>query len=112
MIHYDGRLFRVVSNSASGDTGSETIFRYRQKDDLLTADYSGGTVKYGHLIGTVDARGRINMRYHHLTTHGILMTGKCKSRPEILGTGKIRLHERWQWTSGSLAKGRSTLEEI
>jgi len=40
------------------------------------------------------------------------MTGKCKSRPEILENGKIRLHERWQWTCGDMSKGTSVLEEI
>jgi hypothetical protein len=26
--------------------------------------------------------------------------------------GKIRLHEKWQWTSGDGSKGESILEEI
>lgn len=112
MIWYDGRLFRPVKTSDSGDTSSETIFRYKQRGDLLTADYSGGEIDYGHLIGLVDDRGQIVMRYHHLNLDGYLMTGRCQSRPEIMQNGKIRLHERWQWTCGSKAKGTSVLEEM
>ncbi len=40
------------------------------------------------------------------------MTGICHSNPEILKSGKIRLHEKWQWTSGNLTKGESIIEEI
>ena len=112
MIWYDGRLFRPVQTKGTSQTGTDTIFRYRQKEDLLTADYSGGDILYGHLIGRVDERGQINMRYHHMTVDGILMTGKCRSRPEVLENGKIRLHERWQWTCGDRSKGTSILEEI
>ncbi len=112
MIYYDGRLFRPVQASKGSETSGETIFRYTQKGDLLTADYSGGEIDYGHLIGLVDEKGHINMRYHHVNLDGFLMTGRCKSRPEILPNGKIRLHERWQWTCGTHAKGTSVIEEI
>ena len=40
------------------------------------------------------------------------MTGICNSAPRIMTSGKIRLHENWQWTSGDLSKGESILEEI
>ena len=112
MIWYGGRLFRPVDTEGSSQTGTDTIFKYDQKADLLTGKYSGGDILYGHLIGRVDENGKINMRYHHMTVDGILMTGKCRSRPEILDNGKIRLHERWQWTCGDFSKGRSILEEI
>ena len=40
------------------------------------------------------------------------MTGTCKSKPEILENGKIRLHESWEWASGDKSKGQSIIEEI
>jgi hypothetical protein len=112
MIYYGGRLFRPLSTSDSGETSAETIFRYQQKGDVLTGDYSGGAIEYGHLIGIVDERGHINMRYHHVNDRGFLMTGRCKSRPEVLENGKLRLHERWQWTCGDRKRGTSVIEEI
>jgi hypothetical protein len=51
------------------------------------------------------------MRYHQVNDNGELMTGTCQSAPEILPNGKIRLHERWDWTSGDKSKGRSIIEE-
>ena len=52
------------------------------------------------------------MRYHQVNTNGELMTGICTSKPELLSNGKIRLHEKWQWTSGDKSKGTSILEEL
>jgi hypothetical protein len=41
-----------------------------------------------------------------------LMTGICFSKPEFLTNGKVKLHESWEWTSGSKSKGASIIEEI
>jgi hypothetical protein len=78
---------------------------------MLTAEYSGGKIKYGHLIGLVDELGNITMRYHQINDNDELMTGICFSTPEILENGKIRLHESWEWTSGDQSKGTSIIEE-
>lgn len=112
MINYNGKKFRPISNSLNGETSSETIFEYKQDGNILTADYSGGQIVKGHLIGLVDEQGNINMRYHQVNCQGELMTGICQSKAEILKNGKIRLHENWQWTSGDQTKGTSVLEEI
>lgn len=79
---------------------------------MLTSEYSGGKIKYGHLIGLVDKDGNIEMRYHQINDKEELMTGVCFSKPEKLVNGKIRLHESWEWTSGDKSKGQSIIEEI
>ncbi len=82
-----------------------------QHGNIITSEYSGGKIIYGHLIGLVDEDGKIDMRYHQVNSMGELMTGKCKSKPEILPGGKIRLHENWEWTSGDRSAGHSIIEE-
>jgi hypothetical protein len=52
------------------------------------------------------------MNYQHLNIQGELMAGKCVSKPEVLESGKIRLHEQWQWTSKDFSNGESIVEEI
>lgn len=111
MINYNNKIFRPISNSNNGETSSETVFIYKQTDNILTSEYSGGKIKYGHLIGLVDNSGNIEMRYHQVNDKDELMTGVCKSKPEILKNGKIRLHESWEWTSGEKSKGQSVIEE-
>lgn len=111
MINYNNKTFRPISNTENGETTNETIFYYKQVNNILTSQYSGGKIKYGHLIGLVDSAGNIEMRYHQVNDKDELMTGICKSTPEILKNGKIRLHESWEWTSGDKSKGESIIEE-
>ena len=111
-MYYGGRLFRPIESSDSSQTNTDTIFKYEQNDDLVTATYSGGNIQFGQIIGKVDANGILDMRYQHVDRNGELMTGYCKTTPEILPNGKIRLHEKWRWTCGHRAKGKSVLEEI
>jgi hypothetical protein len=110
-MNYNNKIFKSISTSKNGVVTSDTVFRYKQIDNILTSEYSGGNIKFGHLIGVVDTDGSIEMRYHQVNLNGDLMTGKCKSIPELLPNGKIRLHETWQWTSGDKTEGSSIIEE-
>ncbi len=112
MVNYHNRTFHTVSNSQNGETSSETIFHYKQIGNVVFAEYQGGNIKYGHLLGLVSEYGTIDMTYHQVNVAGELMTGKCESIPEILSNGKVRLHENWEWTSGDLSKGKSIVEEV
>ena len=111
-MNYDGKLFRSISNSPGGDVGSETTFRYRQEGDLVWATYAGGAIRLGTLLATVDRDGNLDMRYQHVGTDGGFKSGRCRSRPERLPDGRVRLHERWQWTEGATGEGVSVVEEI
>ncbi|MBK8623131.1 MAG: n-acetylglutamate synthase [Saprospiraceae bacterium] len=111
MIDYNNKIFRPVSNTENGETSNETVFLYKQMGNILTSEYSGGKIVKGHLIGLVNEKGEIDMKYHQVNDKGELMTGICTSKPEILTNGKIRLHESWEWTSGDKSKGQSIIEE-
>lgn len=112
MIDYDGRRFRSVSNSPTGEVGAETVFAYHQKGDVVWATYEGGAIRFGTLIAKVDGDGVLDMRYHHVNAAGELMTGVCSSTPEVLPDGRVRLHEQWRWTSGDGSSGESVIEEV
>lgn len=115
MIHYGDRLFRAVETQGDGDVGGDTLFRYEQRGDMLMGTYSGGEVEWGTLVGTVRSDGSLTFLYQHRTKAGKLRSGRCESKPEILKSGRIRLHERWQWhgrggTPGAF--GQSVIEEV
>lgn len=112
MINYNNKTFKPISSSANSETTSETVFLYKQYENILTSNYKGGNIIQGHLIGLVDKDGTISIRYHQINKNGELMTGICISKPEITSNGKIKLHESWEWTSGDKSKGNSILEEI
>ena len=111
-MNYHNKRFKSIQNSESGEVDAETIFHYRQGGSTLWATYRGGSIQFGTIIGKVDENGNIDMRYQHLSDDGTFKTGECLSTPEILANGKIRLHEVWQWTSGTEGKGQSIIEEV
>jgi hypothetical protein len=111
-VSYEGRRFRSVENSSTGEVGPETVFAYRQSGDVVSATYEGGGVRSGVLIATADGGGSLDARYAHVNASGGLMTGECRTTPEVLPDGRLRLHEEWRWTSGDGSSGRSVVEEI
>jgi hypothetical protein len=111
-FNYHERIFAPLSNSEGGEVSSATVFRYRQKDDVVWATYEGGEVAFGTLVARVLADGSLDMRYSHVNRRGELMTGRCRSTPELLPDGRLRLHERWRWTSGDGSEGESVVEEL
>lgn len=112
MINYDARVFRSVANSDGGDVDAETIFHYHQDGSIVWATYGGGSVRFGTLVAKVDSSGSLDMRYQHVAVDGNFKSGRCHSRPELLADGRIRLHERWQWTDGAAGEGASIVEEV
>lgn len=111
MINLDGKIFYTVSNSPGGEVNSDTIFYYSQNAEIVSAIYSGGGIKAGHLIAVFNEDGLLNMHYHHINDKNEIKTGKCISIPEVLPNGKLRLHEKWQWTCDDFSKGESVIEE-
>lgn len=109
---YDNRIFRAVANAAHGEASESTLFHYHQNGAIVWADYAGGDIVLGHLVATMADDGSLNMRYHHVNRAGALMTGVCRSTPEVLPDGRLRLHEDWHWTCGDGSSGHSVVEEI
>lgn len=112
MINYDGRRFVSVQNSANGEVGGDTVFQYHQSESIVWAEYSGGGIIFGNLIAICNVDGVLDMRYQHANLLHQLMSGVCRSVPEVLPDGRIRLYETWQWTCGDRSSGSSVIEEM
>lgn len=108
----DGKVFRSVANTANGEVDGQTVFRYSQKGDIVSAVYSGGAIVQGQLLATMDADGQLDMRYHHLNRDGHFKIGACRSIPVVLRDGRIRYDEMWQWLCDDRSTGRSVIEEV
>ena len=111
-INYDGRKFIPKMNSENGEVGEQTNFTYHQNGNLLWAEYSGGDILKGSLIGSVLCNGELDFVYHHMNQNMQIKTGKCHSVPTVQENEKIELSEQWQWTSGDYSKGESLLVEV
>lgn len=114
-LPYANKIFRSSTNTPNGEVSQYTVFHYNQSADnpnIVWAEYSGGSITRGFLIATVQSDQSLDARYQHVNVDGELRTGVCRSVPETLEGGRIRLLERWRWTSGDGSSGESVVEEV
>lgn len=109
-VSIDGKVFTGVQNSATGEVGAATKFHYHQDEDVVWAEYSGGAIVRGYLVGTRSGN-KLNFRYSHLSTDRQTANGVCESRIEVLKDGRVRFHEAWAWESRP-ETGNSIVEEV
>ena len=100
------KKFVLVKNSTNGTVNEETIFNYQQEGDLVTADYSGGPIKYGKLIAILKW-DELNMLYQCLTTYNQLKAGKALAKITLTEAGKLKLLLNWEWLGENHEKGQS-----
>lgn len=111
VIDLNNKKFKSLSNSDNGEVSDATIFHYYQQEQCIWAEYHGGEIIRGFIVGKI-VNDQLEFTYQHLNTAFELMTGKCISSPAINESGKITLHERWQWTCRDFSIGESILVEI
>jgi hypothetical protein len=111
-VDYDGRRFAGVVNYDDGDFNRETRYHYRQQGDVVWGTFEGGGVRVGTLVARVEAEGALEMRWQYVDRAGRLKTGACRSRPELLADGRVRLHEAWRADGEPPLEGTSVAEEV
>jgi hypothetical protein len=109
-VSLDGKTFAGVTNAPTGQVSGSTRFHYRQDANVIWADYAGGDIVRGFLIGTREG-DRLHFRYTHLDTDHATANGVCESRITMLVDGRVRLAESWSWESRP-EQGTSVVEEL
>ena len=103
---FNNKTFSLLENSENGKVNSETQFKYKQEGDLVSADYSGGTIKFGKIIGHLN-NNKLNMLYQCITTENELKAGKAIAKISLTEHNKIKLKLDWEWLDDSDDKGTS-----
>ena len=93
----DGKIFQSIENSENGEVSSETIFHYHQNNKIVSADYKGGNIRKGYLLGNMFTNGNLEFTYQHKNNEGNLMLGQCISSLSGLPDGRYKYHGNWQW---------------
>ncbi|MDX3859036.1 hypothetical protein [Streptomyces europaeiscabiei] len=106
----DGLVLAPVADQAPGQVSTRTRFAYHEKDGEIWAEYAGGDVVRGHLVGT-RAGDRLDFRYVQLKTDGTTASGHCRSLVVELSDGRVRLEETWEWESRP-GSGTSVVEQV
>jgi hypothetical protein len=109
--NYDGRRFRSTATETS-DGGATPLGHYHQSGDLVWAEFAGGAVRSGRLVGRCADDGTLTLAYSQLMTDGRVVAGECVTTPERLPDGRLRLRESWRRLHGSGESGVSYIEEL
>ncbi|MDT0614517.1 hypothetical protein [Streptomyces lancefieldiae] len=106
----DGLVLAPVADQAPGQVGTRTRFVYHEQDGAVWAEYEGGDVVRGRLVGTREG-DRLDFRYVQLKTDGSTSSGHCVSAVVELPDGRVRLEETWEWES-QRGSGTSVVEQL
>lgn len=110
-INFNDILMNVPETDADGVVNSETIFKFSQTNNTVTAEYSGGKIEKGFLIGSLND-DELNFSYCQKQMDGKLDYGESKC--EILkdDSGKLILIEYFEWKSRPGIKGKNVFREM
>jgi GNAT superfamily N-acetyltransferase len=108
---YDGKLFAFASGTGGSDDTPATEYQFRQDAGVVRAEYSGGGVVCGFLVGTATVGGIIDAAFEHVNLKGTLRTGRVRLIGEIDADGRMVLRSSWVWTNGDCTSGESVLKE-
>jgi hypothetical protein len=109
-VGYDGRVFRPTGGAGGPVGRGGATGRYFQRGDLVWAEFSGGPVRSGRLVGRCRPDGTIDAAYAQVMADGEVVAGSCVSTPTALPDGRLRLTERWRRIGGQ--SGVSEIEEV
>ncbi len=108
MLDYDGRVFRA----GGAHQAQAPVAHYRQDGDLVWGDFEGGPVRRGTLAGRCAADGTLVFAYCMVLDDGAVVSGRCRSTPQLLDDGRILLSEEWERYAPDAETGFSDLEEL
>lgn len=96
-FNLDGLKMNAIKTDPNGIIGPETIFSFTQKNNVVRAEYSGGRIQHGYLIGILNG-SKLHFRYCQLQTTGELDSGEsnCELRFE---NNLIQIIENFAWES-------------
>ena len=107
---FNNKTFSLVENSANGQVNSDTVFAYKQEGDLVTADYYGGTIRYGKILAVLKG-DEMDMLYQCVTTANEMKAGRAKATVSRNENGKMRLRLNWEWFGDKEERGVSEYVE-
>lgn len=109
-MNLNQKVFTAIQNSETGEVSNQTKFYYYQQDQMVWAEYSGGEILKGFLIGKWVNASQIEFTYQHLNQKLENRLGCCVTTFEVQN-GKLVGIEHWQWLD-TLEQGSSLIKEI
>ncbi|MEP4051340.1 MAG: hypothetical protein ABJN22_03755 [Litorimonas sp.] len=111
-FNLNGRMFKPLQNSEGGRVDGDTLFRFSQSGQNITAHYNGPDVFDGHIIGQMHGEAEMKLLYHSRARTGELEAGEAKVKISRDANGNLRLAMNWAWLNGSKKTGTSNYIEV
>lgn len=109
-MNVDGLTMFVSSTAANGVVGGDTRLRFRQLGSRVIARYGGGSIARGVLVGSIDGN-RLVFRYGQVEVDGAVHGGRSVCEVERRANGRLRIIERFTWTTRS-GSGVNVFDEL
>ncbi|MDB9835560.1 hypothetical protein OAC51_01510 [Flavobacteriaceae bacterium] len=110
-INLNNKTFVLLENSENGEVNCETLFNYKQHGTLVTADYSGGPILEGVIIGQFQG-SELTMLYQCKTKKKELKAGKATAQVSTNSNGRIELHMKWEWLTSEESGESVYIEQV
>lgn len=111
MLTLDKVKMTVLQTAENGVVNKDTLFMFSQNGNVVQAEYAGGKIEKGFLIGQL-AGSVLQFSYCQLQTDGVLDNGLSTCELSMGDTGKIRLIEHFEWKSRPGEAGVNIFQEI
>lgn len=99
----------AVQTAQNGVIGEETIFRFGQDGNRVWAQYSGGQIDHGYLVGIVEG-DKLTFRYCQMSVDGSLDGGESNCDLEVKD-GLVRIVEHFNWETRP-GGGTNIIQEV
>ena len=109
-IDLNGMSMNAVETDENGVIGVDTIFNFKQSSGYVTAEYAGGKIRQGYLVG-INSGTTLTFKYCQLETDGTLNGGESTCRLEYGDNGLLRIVENFEWASRP-GGGRNIIQEF
>lgn len=108
----NGIKMNVIKTAENGVVNHETIFHFSQNEGLVTAEYQGGKILKGFLVGKLSPQNQLEFSYCQMQIDGKLDNGLSICQLSKDENGKIILTEYFEWKSRPGEFGTNVFQEL
>jgi hypothetical protein len=108
----DGVKMNVVKTADNGVVNQDTIFFFSQKENVVSAEYQGGKILKGFLIGKLSTQNQLEFSYCQMQLDGKLDNGLSSCQLSKNDEGKLILIEHFEWKSRPGEFGTNIFQEL
>ncbi|MCB1187085.1 hypothetical protein KDL29_07965 [bacterium] len=104
----NGVRMSPVKTDPKGVVNQDTVFTFSMEDGIVTADYRGGSVLRGYLIGRCSGSS-MEFSYCQMNDTGNVAGGRSHAELALMPDGRLRMVEHFTFDDGR--KGVNIIEQ-